>query len=154
MSKATAAELLEANQVFIQNVRFNRALGLRITELEHLSELTRLEMQLPSLEDFIGDPVERTLHGGVITAALDAACGGAVVAHVSAHVRVATLDLRVNTITSAAAGYTIVFRAECFHEAEQVAFARGQASVEGKTIATATGSFMLFRDVSNWELSL
>ena len=59
---------------FEQAVPHNRALGLRVIAVEH----ARSHFLLPYAEHLVGNPETGVLHGGAISAAMDAACGAAV----------------------------------------------------------------------------
>ena len=74
-------------------IPFNKHLGIQVTGLEKGS--ARLE--LPFREEFIGDPMRRALHGGVISTLADTAGGMAVWSEIDdERGRVSTIDLRVD----------------------------------------------------------
>ncbi|MEO6575732.1 MAG: hypothetical protein ABIP89_17910, partial [Polyangiaceae bacterium] len=64
----TLRELMEAW------IPFNKYLGMKVIEIR--KSFARLE--LPFREEFIGDPMRRALHGGVISTLADTAGGLAV----------------------------------------------------------------------------
>jgi uncharacterized protein (TIGR00369 family) len=74
-------------------IPFNRYLGMQCTEIT--PSFVRIE--LPFRDDFIGDPVRRALHGGVISTLTDTAGGLAVWSAIAdIRRRVSTIDLRVD----------------------------------------------------------
>lgn len=110
----------------------------------------RLKMRTPYSEHLVGDPDTGVLHGGVITAMLDNACGRAVhLARVEAgrddEGAIATLDLRIDYMSSAEPGKDLYAEAYCYRLTRNVAFVRASAYTESidKPVASAVGSFML-----------
>jgi len=76
-----------------QSVPFNRHLGMKIASMEP----GKVRLQLAFREEFIGDPMRRALHGGVLSALADAAGGMAVWCATSdANARVSTIDMRID----------------------------------------------------------
>lgn len=74
-------------------IPFNRFLGMRCSAIE--PGVARIE--LPFRDEFIGDPVRRALHGGVLSTLADTAGGLAVWSEVDdERGRVSTIDLRVD----------------------------------------------------------
>ena len=59
---------------FAEAIPYNRALGLRIERIEP----DRVFARLPWREELVGHPELRILHGGAISAAMDAICGASV----------------------------------------------------------------------------
>jgi len=107
-------------------------------------------MRTPYAEHLVGDPDTGVIHGGVITAMLDNACGRAVhLARIEAggddSGSIATLDLRIDYMSSAEPGRDLYAEAHCYQLTRNVAFVRASAytdSVEN-LVASAVGSFML-----------
>ncbi|MFN3564971.1 MAG: thioesterase family protein [Burkholderiaceae bacterium] len=96
--------------MFEEHIAFNRVLGLRITSFDPRRAAARIEMR----EELIGHFVHRRLHGGVISAALDAMGGLAVMLAVGARhldeavearlarfAKLGTIDLRVDYLRPA-----------------------------------------------------
>jgi len=118
-----------------------------------------IDMRLHSAEDgvavlsipydarLVGDPETGVLHGGVITALLDTACGWAVMASKAKLKSTATLDLRIDYMRPATAGETVWCRAECYRLTRSIGFARAVAYHERPEdpVASAQGSFILER---------
>jgi uncharacterized protein (TIGR00369 family) len=75
-----------------EQIPFNAFLGVRVDVLEH----GRAQLSVPFRPEFIGDPFRPALHGGVISALIDACGGAAVWTTVHPHDRVSTIDLRVD----------------------------------------------------------
>ena len=110
----------------------------------------KLIMRTPYAEHLIGDPDTGVIHGGVITAMLDNACGRAVhLARVAAgrddEGAIATLDLRIDYMSSAEPGKDLYGEAYCYRLTRHVAFVRASAYTDTieDPIATAVGAFML-----------
>jgi uncharacterized protein (TIGR00369 family) len=131
--------------------RFNRLYGLEpapdgqgrlMTGLPFSAEI---DMRLHQAE--VGDPETGVLHGGVVTALLDTACGWAVMASPANLRSTATLDLRIDYMRPAKAGEAVWCRAECYRLTRSIAFARAVAYDDSPDdpVATAQGSFILER---------
>ena len=135
------ARMARLGRKFMASVPHNLALGVTILELSDRCA----RMSLPWREDLVGNPELGLLHGGVITALMDASCGAAVFMALDAPMPMATLDLRIDYLRPAARGETVLSRAECFRVTSNVAFVRGVAYHDkgSRTIASAAGSFML-----------
>ncbi len=85
-SEQTIRQLME------ELIPFNRHLGVRLAALR--PGFARLE--LPFREEFVGNPLSRVLHGGVISALIDNCGGAAVWSQIEEGDLVATVDLRVD----------------------------------------------------------
>jgi uncharacterized protein (TIGR00369 family) len=84
----------------------------------------RARFRLPYDEQLIGDPLRRTLHGGVITTLMDNTAGAAVWA---AKARPqGTLDLRIDYLRAAEPGLSLIAEAHCYRLCTHVAFVRGE----------------------------
>jgi uncharacterized protein (TIGR00369 family) len=118
---------------------FLRALGGEVED----PELCRI--RLPFQSFLVGNPDTEVLHGGVITALLDQACGMAVGLALRAPAAIATLDLRIDYMKAAKPGSDLIVEAECLKVAREVAFARGYAfqTTRSEPVAIATATFML-----------
>lgn len=121
------------------------AAALRFTILEVNVENGTALCKVPYAEHLIGNPDTRVIHGGVITAVLDNACGVAVGAKTKAQGRIATLDLRIDYMKPATPDQDIFTFAECYKITKNIAFARGVAYQEDRNdpIATCAAAFML-----------
>lgn len=78
---------------FRHQIPFNRLLGLDVEELTEGFARVRV----PYRAELIGDPTRPALHGGVLSATLDATAGAAAFTMVNMpHDRISTIDLRVD----------------------------------------------------------
>jgi uncharacterized protein (TIGR00369 family) len=134
-------ELSEINRRFEQMVPHNRALNLEVLAVEH----ARATFRLPYDVKLIGNPETGVMHGGAITAAMDAACGAAVFQALPRPMGIATLDLRIDYLKPATPPRDVTIRAHCYKVTRNIAFVRGVAfhDDESDPIASGTGSFML-----------
>jgi len=127
----------------ITGLPFSHEIGMRT----HTAENGVAVLSLPYDARLIGDPETGVLHGGVITALLDTACGWAVMSGPASLHSTATLDLRIDYMRPATAGETIFARAECYRMTRSIAFARAVAYHTDPTdpVASAQGAFMVER---------
>jgi uncharacterized protein (TIGR00369 family) len=135
------ANLLENVARFVPH---NQALGIRFVSLIE----KRVTLALPYDPKLVGNPMSGVLHGGPITAMLDAACGLSVYVKLDEPCPVATLDLRIDYLRPATPGIEIHARAECVRVTRSVAFVRCDAfhpEKQGDLVAVASGTFMIFR---------
>jgi uncharacterized protein (TIGR00369 family) len=128
-------------RVFAESVPHNQALGIQIVELGDGFSRYRL----PYDARLAGNPDNGVLHGGVITALLDACCGSAAFSALPEPQPIATLDLRIDYLSPAAPGRDVVAHATCTKVTRNVAFVRATAyqDDEASPIATAAGTFMI-----------
>ena len=138
-----------------------RAIGMTLVRHDGSGCVVRV----PYAAHLVGDPDTGVVHGGVLTALLDNACGMAVrspserqaedssavppVLAEQAEVSMATLDLRIDYMGAAEPHRDILAEAVCFKRTRHIAFVRAtayQSSVE-EPIATCVASFM--RGTSN-----
>jgi uncharacterized protein (TIGR00369 family) len=117
------------------------ALGLHIVAIE----AGKVTCRVPFAEKLVGNPDTRVIHGGVITALLDNACGIAVGSKTMLRGQIATLDLRIDYMRAATPDQDILAFAECFKVTRNIAFARGLAYHNDldDPIATCAAAFML-----------
>ena len=124
-------------------VPHNVALGLKVVEWGPAGT-GQATMELPYDEKLIGNPDTGVIHGGAITALLDACCGAAVFAALEEPIAIATLDLRIDYLKPATPSKTVIARANCYKKTSSVAFVRCLAfHDEDDPIAHAAGAFML-----------
>ncbi|GAC1365712.1 MAG: PaaI family thioesterase [Polyangiales bacterium] len=146
--RARALPLVEA--AFRDMVPFNAALGLQVVDIAPGVVVLRL----PWREELVGNPRTGVLHGGAITALLDACGGASVFLKMQKPIPIATLDLRIDYLKPAAAGRDVFARSECYKLGRSVAFVRAVAYTEPAAgeapgrdeddwVATAAATFML-----------
>lgn len=132
---------VKMTRAFSRGVPHNIALGIRIVDVS--PEGTSFE--LPYDARLVGNPETGTLHGGAITALLDACSGAAVFAALSSLVPIATLDLRIDYLKPAEPGKSVIGKASCYKMTRNVAFTRALAYQDhpDNVIAHSVGTFML-----------
>lgn len=118
-----------------------REIGMRL----HRSAKGQAHLSVPYSDELVGDPQTGVLHGGVITALLDSACGAAVLSAGKDPTVTATLDLRIDYMRPATAGLAVHAKAECYRMTRTIAFARAVAyhSDPDDPIASAAGTFIV-----------
>jgi len=123
------------------NVPHNRALGMVVLELT----TREVVFQLPYAEQLVGNPDTGVIHGGAITALLDAASGAAVFVALPELVPIATLDLRIDYLRPAEPTLAVLARATCYKLTRNVAFTRAVAYHHDPAdpIAHSVGTFMI-----------
>ena len=147
------ARILEqVNRAFAKGVPHNAAMGLEVLDFGDGFAVCRL----PYDAKLVGNPETGVLHGGAITSMMDAACGAAVFMKLREARRIATLDLRIDYLRLATPGLAVVSRTTCYKVTRHVAFVRGLAyhgDDESDPIASAAGTFMVFRDAQQSDLA-
>jgi uncharacterized protein (TIGR00369 family) len=133
----------EAMRKGMGQTAFLQALGGEILAFEG----GRGRMRLPFADHLVGNPETGVIHGGVLTAMLDQACGMAIGSALRAPAAMATLDLRIDYMKPAVPHADILVESECLKIAHEVAFARAYAfqTSRDEPVAIATGTFMLTR---------
>lgn len=116
-------------------------LGVEVVEIKASSAT----LGLPYRDDFLGDPLRRLIHTGVISSLIDSVSGLSVLAALPQPVTIATLDLRVDYLRPAMADQTLYARAECFRLTKHIAFVKAVAYQESvdNPVATSASTFML-----------
>ena len=132
---------LAVTRAFVDAIPHNKALGIDVISFGHGEAV----FQLPYDEKLVGNPDTGVLHGGAITALLDACSGAAVFAALAELLPIATLDLRIDYLRAGDVGKPIACRASCYRLTRNVAFTRAVAYHDDETdpIATSMGTFML-----------
>jgi uncharacterized protein (TIGR00369 family) len=138
---STQDKPLRATRGFVDHIPHNHALGMKVLEFKRAEAI----FQLPYDEKLVGNPDTGVLHGGAITALLDACSGAAVFAALTEWSPIATLDLRIDYLRGGDPGRDITCRATCYRLTRNVAFTRAVAyhDDESNPIATSAGTFML-----------
>ena len=134
-------------RAFDQMIRIsphNEFIDLHLTKVEG----SMLTTEIPYRDDLVGDPESGALHGGVVTAMLDASCGIAVMVKLGKLTRIVTLDLRIDYLKPTKSKDKLYGLCSCYKLTKQVAFVQGtayQLDAEGKQdeVARATGTFMI-----------
>ena len=138
--------------IFEQRIVFNRVLGLRVGELTGEAVGGSIEMR----DDLIGHYGHHRLHGGVISAGLDAMGGLAVMAAIGArHMdepplqrlqrfgKLGTIDLRIDYLRPAI-GERFALHAEVLRLGSRVASTRMSFSgADGRLLATGAAAYIV-----------
>jgi acyl-coenzyme A thioesterase PaaI-like protein len=138
--------------LFEEWIVFNKTLGLEITEVTPQAVAARLAMK----QELIGHHGHQRLHGGVISATLDALGGLAVMAAIGArHLdepiparmlrfgRLGTIDLRVDYLRQAI-GPHFTARAQALRLGSRVASTRMEFfGADGELLATGAAAFIV-----------
>ena len=138
---------LQMLRTFASSVPHNRALGMEIVSIGERTATFRL----PYSEQLVGDPTSGVIHGGAITALIDACCGLTVLGSLTQLQPIATLDLRIDYLGQAVPHQDVFARAECYKLTRNVAFVRATAyqSDEHAPIASSAGTFMIGTKAGN-----
>lgn len=146
-------EFVEAlRSMFEQSIPFNQVLGLKIARLEAEGVSGSLAMR----PELIGHFAHRRIHGGVISASLDAMGGLALMAAIGArHMdepiaqrllrfgKMGTIDLRVDYLRPGI-GETFQLAATVLRLGSRVGSTRMDfLGVDGKLLATAQGAYII-----------
>ena len=138
--------------LFEERIPFNHVLGLRIDTLAADGVAGHLAMR----PDLIGHYAHQRLHGGVISATLDAMAGLAVMAAIGArHLdeapgdrlrrfgKLGTIDLRIDYLRPAI-GPRFLLRAEVLRPGSRVATTRMEfADGEGKLLSSGSAAYIV-----------
>jgi uncharacterized protein (TIGR00369 family) len=139
-------------QLFEERIPFNAVLGLRIDSLAGEGVTGHLAMR----PELIGHYAHQRLHGGVISATLDAMAGLAVMAAIGArHLdeaasdrlrrfgKLGTIDLRIDYLRPAI-GPRFLLRAEVLRLGSRVATTRMEfADGEGKLLSSGSAAYIV-----------
>lgn len=134
---------MDALENHLLNIPHARAIGMALVRHDAAGCVVRV----PYAEHLVGDPDTGVVHGGVLTALLDNACGMAVrpADHDAEPISMATLDLRIDYMGPAEPHRDIYAEATCFKRTRHIAFVRAtayQGSIDDP-IATCVASFMM-----------
>lgn len=143
-------ELLEEiRRIFAERIPFNHLIGLELVSFTTERASFRFEMR----DDLVGNYLRRSLHGGVISATLDATCGMAALLgslqredrtaeqKLALFGRLGTIDLRVDFLRPGLGRY---FEATgwVLRAGKSVAVTRSELrNDEGRLIAVGTGTY-------------
>jgi uncharacterized protein (TIGR00369 family) len=138
--------------IFEERVVFNRVLGLKINEVHPDRAQARIAMK----PELVGHFAHNRLHGGVISATLDAMGGLAVMASIGARhmdeppvqrlqrfAKLGTIDLRIDYLRPAI-GDHFEMRSEVLRLGSRVASTRMEfLGADGKLLATGAGAYII-----------
>jgi uncharacterized protein (TIGR00369 family) len=138
--------------IFEEKIVFNQVLGLKITDLKPERVTARIEMK----PDLVGHFSYNRIHGGVISAGLDAMGGLACMAAIGARhmdeppeqrlhrfAKLGTIDLRVDYLRPGI-GSHFELRAEVMRLGSRVASTRMEfLGPDGKLLSTGSGAYIV-----------
>jgi uncharacterized protein (TIGR00369 family) len=138
--------------IFEESIVFNRMLGLKITSVTPLGVTGRITMR----HELVGHPSYNRIHGGVISAGLDAMGGIAVLAAIGARhmdepvearlqrfAKLGTIDLRIDYLRPGI-GEHFELRAEVLRLGSRVASTRMEfLGADGKLLSTGAGAYII-----------
>jgi uncharacterized protein (TIGR00369 family) len=139
-------------EIFEERIAFNRVLGLKITRLHPDGVAGRIEMK----PDLVGHYAYQRLHGGVISASLDAMAGLAVMAAIGGrHMdetpqerlhrfsRLGTIDLRIDYLRQAISSH-FELTAQVLRLGSRVASVRMEfRDAEGNLVSTGSAAYIV-----------
>ena len=138
--------------IFEEKIVFNRVLGLQIVQLRPERVTGRIAMR----PELVGHYTFNRLHGGVISAGLDAMGGLAVMAAIGARhmdeapaqrlhrfAKLGTIDLRIDYLRPGV-GESFELRAEVIRLGSRVASTRMEfLGAEGKLLSSGAGAYII-----------
>jgi uncharacterized protein (TIGR00369 family) len=138
--------------LYENDLPFNRLIGLKIKSIS----LEKVKTEFTMYADLIGNPVQKTLHGGVISTVLDTTGGlvasAGIIQRMNAEpaetvleqfARVGTIDLRVDYLRPGR-GETFTAEANIMRSGRKVAVTRmALNNEEGLLIAVGTGTYLV-----------
>ena len=138
--------------LFEQTIAFNQVLGLKVDAIRPGS----VEGSLAMKPELIGHPTHQRLHGGVISASLDAMAGLAIIAAIGARhmdeppaqrmhrfARVGTIDLRIDYLRPAT-GTAFTMSAEVLRLGSRVASTRMDfCDAAGELLASGAAAYIV-----------
>ena len=144
--------IIGLKEIFEKKIVFNQVLGLKITSLKPEGVSGRIDMK----QDLVGHFAYNRIHGGVISAGLDAIAGLAVMAAIGArHMdespeqrlhrfgRLGTIDLRVDYLRPAIGDY-FDLSAQVLRLGSRVASTRMEfRDAAGELLSTAAAAYIV-----------
>ncbi len=138
--------------IFEEKIVFNKTLGLKIAQLLPMRSVAHINMR----PEFIGHYGHNRIHGGVISAALDAMGGLAVMAAIGAlhheepvhkrlerFAKLGTIDLRIDYLRPGI-GERFELRAEVMRLGSRVASTRMEfVGADGTILSTGTAAYIV-----------
>ena len=139
-------------RIFEESIVFNQTLGLKITSVTPQGVTGRIAMR----PELVGHPSYNRIHGGVISAGLDAMGGIAVLAAIGARhmdesidarlhrfAKLGTIDLRIDYLRPGI-GDHFELRAEVLRLGSRVASTRMEfLGADGKLMSTGAGAYIV-----------
>ena len=144
--------IVGVKKIFEEMIVFNHTLGLKI----HLVSPTQVRARIDMRHDLIGHPAYNRIHGGVISAGLDAMGGLAVMVAIGARhmdespqqrlqrfAKLGTIDLRIDYLRPGI-GEWFELRAEVMRLGSRVASTRMEfLGADGKLLSTGAGAYIV-----------
>ena len=138
--------------IFEEKIVFNQLLGLKVTSIAPQQVVARIDMR----PELVGHYAYNRIHGGVISAGLDAMGGLAVMAAIGAKhmgeppeqrlhrfAKLGTIDLRIDYLRPGL-GESFELRAEVLRLGSRVASTRMEfLGADGKLLSTGAGTYIV-----------
>lgn len=117
-----------------------QALGFKL----RAAQRGQVTLELPFKPEFVGNPVTRVLHGGVVTSLADTAGALSIYTELTALEAVATLDLRIDYLRPGVPDQPLFCTSECYRLTNQIAFTRSSVYQQDPAhpIAQVVASYM------------
>ena len=113
-------DLLDRMSKLFVSLPHSRALDLQYVGTDGQHALLKVAWRA----DLVGNPETGAINGGVITTLVDTTSAVAVTARLSDIETIATLDLRIDYLTTASSDQPLFCRAECYRLTRHIAFTR------------------------------
>ena len=125
----------------LESLPHNAKLGIRMAEIAPGRCTTYIEFR----PELVGNPSSGVLHGGVVTALIDATAGAAVYASIPWDTSLATLDMRIDYLKPTLPDKRLYATAELYRLTRQIAFVRASAyqGYSGNQVANCAASFIV-----------
>ncbi len=134
-------KVAEVLKVMEEHIPFNKLLGIKG---EHL-EPGRAVLVLPVRPEHVGDVRRPALHGGVLSALIDAAGGVAAWSALGPGESVSTVDLRVDYLEPAGLGAPLRAEAQLIRKGNRVCHVRVSLTQDGLLVAEGRGVYNIHR---------
>ncbi|MBY0345372.1 MAG: PaaI family thioesterase [Neisseriaceae bacterium] len=133
-------DLYQQAILFLTRCPYGNKIGVTLVETRQRSPIMKVEWR----EALVGNPLTQVLHGGVITTLIDTTSASSIMAQLDEIRAIATLDMRVDYMTSAKPHRPLYCIATCYRLVGEIAFTEAICYQEdmNQPIARAMATFM------------